>query len=291
FTILRQLSGFILCLLPLMVWSWSGSGHRVIAAIAYQALQPNVKVLVNRLTAKLYHYHNPERRFLKASVLPDALKAQGIKTYNRWHYINYPDAVDDVRLPRSAKLNRHNVAWAVRHCLRELQRQDLVAKERARYLAFLIHFVGDAHQPMHCIIHYSHNFPYGDYGGNRFPIMTARAKNLHQYWDRGVGLFYFKGHRYPLSYAVVLNLAAKLVKQYPADYFGSRIKNTNPYVWTRAGYRLAKKYAYNIAVNGIPSASYIKTGQRITKLQLTLAGYRLAFILNKNLLNMQHKKL
>jgi hypothetical protein len=51
-------------------------------------------------------------------------------------------------------------------------------------LRLIIHYLGDVHQPLHCLSRVDDNFPAGDRGGNDFPLPTHyTAKELHAVWD------------------------------------------------------------------------------------------------------------
>lgn len=51
-------------------------------------------------------------------------------------------------------------------------------------LRFLIHFVGDFHQPLHCLARVNEDYPKGDAGGNAFELpYRYRVENLHALWD------------------------------------------------------------------------------------------------------------
>ena len=56
-----------------------------------------------------------------------------------------------------------------------------------------MHFLGDIHQPLHCVAHCDSHSPKGDAGGNLFYIdngnYSANVKNLHSFWDSGAGQF------------------------------------------------------------------------------------------------------
>src|SRR5262249_22815151 len=75
-------------------------------------------------------------------------------------------------------------------------RGNYVNLERARqsgYLAlkFLLHFVGDIHQPLHAITHVDPDTHVEDRGGNCVGILRGNAKNparLHAYWDTALVL-------------------------------------------------------------------------------------------------------
>lgn len=59
--------------------------------------------------------------------------------------------------------------------------------ERALFARYLIHMVGDIHQPLHSVALYNHTFPKGDAGGNFLKITTLNktVQNFHSFWDAG----------------------------------------------------------------------------------------------------------
>ena len=51
-------------------------------------------------------------------------------------------------------------------------------------LRLIIHYVGDIHQPLHCVNLVNSDYPEGDKGGNAFKLRYRyRVKNLHALWD------------------------------------------------------------------------------------------------------------
>lgn len=50
---------------------------------------------------------------------------------------------------------------------------------------FLVHLVGDIHQPLHTVSLWDNQFPKGDQGGNLFAISFQNISNLHALWDSG----------------------------------------------------------------------------------------------------------
>lgn len=265
--------------------AWDATGHRLIASIAYQQLTSVTKAKVDRLTAVLLKQDEPKNqqqqkplaRFLQASVWPDQLRAEGVTAYNSWHYINFPLMLAKVR---ARPINRENVVWAIGQSEQVLASSRASSIQQAEFLAFLIHFVGDVHQPLHCVTRYSRQYPRGDQGGNLFNIKTQWTDNLHQYWDQGVGLFDQPSERYPLSDQAVSVLAAKISKQYPVKGFADELKQTDPKQWAEESYQIAKHQAYRLKANSRPSANYVKLGQQTVARQIALSGYRLAALLN-----------
>jgi len=60
-------------------------------------------------------------------------------------------------------------------------------------MRFLIHYVGDVHQPLHAETMVDKTFPKGDLGGNFFSLpVHFYTKNLHAVWDKVLYEPYFK---------------------------------------------------------------------------------------------------
>lgn len=59
--------------------------------------------------------------------------------------------------------------------------------ERALFARYLIHMVGDIHQPLHSVALYNHTFPKGDAGGNflQLILLNKTSVNFHAFWDAG----------------------------------------------------------------------------------------------------------
>ena len=78
--------------------------------------------------------------------------------------------------------------------------------------------------------------------------------------------------------------AASLKKQYPRSAFTKELAVTDVYVMAKEGFDLAKKWAYtDIKNNTAPSDDYLKTRFPVCARQITLAGYRLADMLNNHI--------
>lgn len=255
------------------IFSWSGTGHELIAQIAYERLNPVTKNKVNQITKILLHSRNPFVRFLKASKWPDKIAYDDITAFKHWHYIAYPYSKDGT----STKPPSHyNVAWAIQQSFKVLASPRPNRYEKAWFLNFLVHFVGDAHQPLHCIRMYSKHFPNSDFSGNLFLIHSDEASNLHQFWDRGAGLF----PSARLSLRTLAQFANRITKKYPPSYFRKQVNNMDPWSWTKDSFQLAKQYSYQIKLNSVPNKSYVRMSQKIIEQQIALAGYRLANMLN-----------
>ena len=257
-------------------FAWNGAGHRTIGYIAYQHLTPNTRKAINPITASLFHSRYPDSRLMHASSWPDQLRAKGITQYNEWHFINIPLIHDHITpLP----LHHDNLVWAINQCRTKLQDHSLSTQQKAWYLSFLIHLIGDASQPLHCTTLYSKQFPSGDQGGNLFMVKSRNADNLHKLWDRGFGLFMTRKHY--MNYWQIKKIANSIMQHYPESQFQKRLADQNTQDWAHNSYLLGTRDAYNIQFNTKPSRNYIKLGKFIVMQQVALAGYRVAAILNQ----------
>jgi len=151
---------------------------------------------------------------------------------------------------------------------------------KAVALAWLLHLVGDIHQPLHCSSRVTpdHALPHGDEGGNTFRLDDNR--NLHGYWDRILGE------------AIPSDPGEDSIAY--ADRVAHRIERTHPLAaltaatdvldWAREGLRLAQTVVYAGVTRGdAPSAAYEAEALKVAELRLALAGYRLATLLNEAL--------
>lgn len=272
---LRVLLNSILLLLFLgfssKAFAWNAVGHALVAQIAYDQLTPEKQKYWNKKISALRKVY-PKENFIYASLLPDQLKMRGIHAYDSWHFINLP-----IGSQTKENIDVQNIIWAIQQSEDVLNKAKANAFEKAFFASFLIHLVADAHQPLHCASLYNHHFPHGDYGGNSYRLKSRKFPNLHTDWDRGAG---FLNHSLWKNSTTLQESAKQLEKKYPKSYFGYRIDQKNPAVWTEESHHLAAQYAYTIPYFSKPSPSYQKKVREITQEQITLAGYRLALLLN-----------
>ena len=104
-----------------------------------------------------------------------------------WHFINTPYVEGPVVAPIQPPGTEYNVVWAIEQARNVLSNPDSSTLDKARQLRFLLHFVGDIHQPLHTASLYSAQFPDGDRGGNNFIVNGGNVSNLHEFYDSGAG--------------------------------------------------------------------------------------------------------
>lgn len=181
---MRRLVGLLALLAA--VWSmparaWGEYGHRTIAAIANANMRPETRAQIARLLKAEKGLGTPGCRMRNigdASYWPDCLRGEAWRfAYTfAWHYQTEP-----VCKPYDAKSNCANgtcVSAQIERNRRVLADKRLPAAQRLEALAFLVHFVGDIHMPLHS----GDNF---DAGGNSVAATygIAPVSNLHWLWD------------------------------------------------------------------------------------------------------------
>lgn len=277
----QQLFFFVLSIvaiiLPVNAYSWNAMGHMVIANIAYEQLKPEVREKVDKLVGNLNTEYPEMSSFLNLAYWPDALRTQHIETFTHWHYIDLPYTTDGT--PAKADgIDTDNAVWAVKRIQVIVKNQKANPFDRARFLSFLIHIVGDLHQPLHTVTLYSEQHLDGDRGGNLYTIRyDNKTTNTHSLWDSGVGAFAGKNGR---ATDQAKEVAVALMQLYPASSFGERANDLESDNWAREGTEIAKKYVYSTPENAVPSTAYLTAGKQVAEQQAALAGYRLANLLN-----------
>lgn len=263
--------GLLMVIAP--AWGWNSMGHQVMATIAYEQLTPQTRAEVDRLTHIWFKDKSGYVRFMRASTWPDQLRFQEVTAFNHWHFINTPWSVDGVA---GYSPEPDNLVWALQQSLQTLGSARARYREQAFFLAFFIHLVGDAHQPLHCINRYSRAHPQGDEGGGLALIKSPIAGNLHSYWDQGLGLF-----SAPVGKDSVQALARDWMHRYPPERLSRELKIVDPDQWVQESFRLAQTVVYRLPEHSRPAAEYDKLGQDVVARQIVLAGYRCAALLNQ----------
>jgi hypothetical protein len=160
-------------------WCWWEPGHRVVARIAAAHLTPAARTRIARILAVPDTPEAVADALAQASTWADETKKE--TGTGDWHFINLTlqDRISDIpeRCPDD------NCATArIRLFAAELKSGAPGPRwSELDALRFLVHFVGDIHQPLHDISD-------ADLGGNceRLDPPIDRAKNLHGLWDGGI---------------------------------------------------------------------------------------------------------
>jgi hypothetical protein len=283
----------LLLILPLSSSAWGDGGHMIVAQIAYGRLNKNAKAQVDRLVKVLIEPTQITARslnFLDAAHWPDDVRRQpGFEFSADLHFIDIPFTTDGTPLPSDLP-KPNNIVKALAKYV-EVLRTSKNPDEQAQALRFVIHFVGDIHQPLHCAsrVTTSPRRPEGDLGGNEFMIQVRdqdgylHPTKLHGYWDSGIGSFPRMGRDFvPPPMAEIPAAARSISAQFPDNDPALKIGEPFNYEgWAKEGERLAETVAYKGIVEGQePTPQYNEAALKVARHQVALAGYRLAALLN-----------
>ncbi|RUW55467.1 hypothetical protein EOA32_01580 [Mesorhizobium sp. M1A.F.Ca.ET.072.01.1.1] len=151
---------------------------------------------------------------------------------------------------------------------------------RSYDMVWLLHLIGDIHQPLHATERISAINPDGDRGGNEVNVMPATGEtvDLHGYWDRMFG-----GYVSVPGAIYDANDKAGLAK---VQVDGTKAKVLDPDMWTQESFVLGRKFAYAEPVLSegtvaVLTRRYETDARNIARSQAALAAARLANVLNE----------
>lgn len=260
---------FLILLFSAPVMAWNDEGHRTVALVAQRKLSPQARQWVSRVLAA--HPHGV-RSLSDAAGWPDRVRDMPDFHHQEWHYINYPIFLD---IPERPVTVTGEALSAINSAVRVLKDPLASAPDRAVALAWLVHVVGDIHQPLHAANGYSAAFPEGDRGGGRLMVgMGQELIKLHAFWDAAGGLYWNGANRRRLD-----TIVAGLLVDYPVD---ERAAIRTPALWADESHKLGRDVAYaGVAPERPLSAEYIARARQVSQERMALAGYRLADLLER----------
>lgn len=175
----RLISALLITLLvlPADAYAWGRLGHRLVAALAWDDLTPATRAQIARL---LEGEADPTLPGIASWA--DELREHDPdlgKRSSKWHYVNIGE--DDCHYDAAKHCANGNcVVEAIRVQTEILADRTRSKAERQQALKFVVHFIGDVHQPLHA--GFAH-----DKGGNDVQVnLDGRGTNLHSLWDSGM---------------------------------------------------------------------------------------------------------
>lgn len=255
------LLGFVAAfVLPVDACAWSAKGHRLIANLAERQLTPAAMVQVRALLAVDSASHLSDIASWADELRGDPKRAALGKATAPLHYINFQDARCVYQPAQDCRDGRCVVMAIDRYAAVVADRSRSVA-ERAEALRFLVHFVGDVHQPLHAGYR-------SDKGGNDFQVqIKGKGSNLHSVWDRDV--LASRGLDWP-QHADALAAGKPLAA-------GGTAKD-----WAEQSCRITRDGGVYPKKRRIDDA-YLQRERPIAERQVRLAAARLAALLNRSL--------
>ncbi len=154
--------------------AWGAQGHRLVGKLAEAELEPAARAEVARLLAG-----EAEPTLAGVANWADELRGSDrelARISSRWHYVNIGESGCRYVAARDCR-NGDCVVEAIRAQTALLADRSQPLDVRRNALKFVVHFVGDVHQPLHA--GHAH-----DRGGNDFQVNDAGfGTNLHALWD------------------------------------------------------------------------------------------------------------
>lgn len=254
----KSIAGFMFFLLPVQcVFAWGPEGHRIISEIAQRHLQPEVLRKI-RTEYNIKHLAN-------VSDWADQVKDH--RHQKELHFTNIEDLARNYDKKRDCP-DEGCVTEVIPYFEQILKDNSATKKERVEALKYLVHFVGDVHQPLHLGNE-------KDRGGNNIPLrFGGRQTNLHALWDSGLILYYKKTSL--VQYARLLD--GKIREKDAAQWTQSDVVD-----WSNESRKLALDVAYVPITHVEVSMGYMQKSFEVVESQLSRAGIRLAHLLNRSL--------
>ncbi|TAD82452.1 MAG: S1/P1 Nuclease [Bacteroidetes bacterium] len=240
--------------------AWGVTGHRVVAEVAQRHLSKKAKKAIAELIGNqgLAYWANWSD-FVKSDTTGKW------KAADAWHYINISGNLSKERfLDSLPRIKAPNVYGQIQALQADVKNTTLSLQARREAFVFILHLVGDMHQPLHV-------GRAEDLGGNRIPVYWFDKKtNLHSVWDNDLVGFQQYGYK---EFADVLNVATK------EQVAG--LQNGTLADWLYDTYQLANK-VYSMAVpEERLGYKYNYIFQEPLEQQLLKGGLRLAALLNQ----------
>jgi hypothetical protein len=282
-------------------WSWGRAGHHIVAIIAEQRLSPQAREKIRELLLEGEYWivdinncadqirGNPRGTPTPADVMCRSLAGEVAPTNGTWHYIDIP-------VPTKAKTldafcPEGNCVTAKINSFSQVLRTSNDDAQRREALLFLVHFVGDIHQPLHAAERGC------DHGGSsehvNFVLDGQKEANvaLHHVWDTSELELLMK-HEKITDERVYAGMLMAGIKASEAEKWARA--SAEQIAWESYKLALAKVYRgipfQNFCDNQKPAPmvtdltpAYENNGTKVVHEQLMKAGVRLAAILEADL--------
>jgi hypothetical protein len=242
--------------------AWGPDGHQIVGRIAELRLSPAAAKAVAVLL-------NDSNQLARVSNWADHIRKSRSETAP-WHFVDIPFDAEAYDPERDCAAHDGCVVEVIPRFVKVLADREAEPADRVEALKFLVHFVGDIHQPLHC------GERNGDKGGNLFQVRwpgESKPVKLHAVWDS--------------------NLVQRLVRNegISAETLNATITREQAIAWSTGtaadwaweSHRLAVEKVYaDLPESGAHrlSEDYITAGQAVVREQLAKGGVCLAHLLN-----------
>jgi hypothetical protein len=266
----------LLALMPAPAGAWGFYAHQQTARIAEANVAPEVRAKIRRLLAYEKQLGTPDcplKTLADAAVWADCVRSEGWRWgYTAaWHYRTAP--ICQAFNPRANCSGGACVTAQITRAHRILADESLPAPIRLEALAFMVHFAGDVHMPLH-------SGDNEDRGGNdrEADYGIIPSLNLHWIWDG------------PLAERAISDPADPVVRRYSAAE-RAELAGGVPDDWGRESWEIARSFVYPTAFDSedvcaapLPDKTALTQddiirGVPIAKRRVQQAGLRIADLL------------
>jgi hypothetical protein len=308
---LNRFALLLLCVSP--AFPWGCQGHRSVALVALEQLTPHARAMTSNLlqgepsdpSLHRFCHHGDLPPFADVSTWADDIREKRKETAP-WHFIDVPLGVARDHMYDACPVATGCVTSALRGQLDVLRSKSSGKAQKAEALMFVIHFVGDLHQPLHASTN-------NDRGGNCVPVVFFKQEpkesaasenfrpNLHGVWDTDLVDRVAKEHD-------AARFANDITSEFTTDIHSWKQQPINLDDWAWESHQLAKSTVYGDLAEKItvetpaPVEScaddnhvakrlfqlhekiderYLRDASPVIRRQLARAGTRLAMLLSQ----------
>ena len=259
-------SAWLVLLLPSVCSAWGGEGYQLIALIAVVQMTPASRAAAKELLG--------DANMSDAEVVTWADEVRRARSHTApWYYGNISHDAAAFDATRDGR-NGQNIIDALERQARVLTDETAPREQRVEALKFVVHLVGDLHQPLHCA---DRN---GDKGGNTrlvFFIDRRNADSLHYVWDTAP-VRKIVGQRAiaPVAEAMSKSVTPARRRDWASD---------TPASWANEAHRVAVEKVYAAVTEGGDPPKLgrddVTGATPVVADQIKRAGVRLAMVLNQ----------
>jgi S1/P1 Nuclease len=264
-------------------WAWGDEGHEIVAIVAAHFMTSAARTQVAALLAGDATGLTSGTGMAAEATWADKFRdsdRNGAQIHYRatraWHFIDIELADGDERAACTGAQGPSQVCVVekIDEFIAELKDSRTPIDERRQALQFLLHLIGDVHQPLHASDDH-------DQGGNakRVKAPGFRGGNLHHYWD-----------------TEFVRRLGRNEQQVAEDLIGSITRDErqtwqhgDAAQWARESFVEARAHAYGKLPAPVADdryllpAAYVSDATTVVRRQLSRAGVRLAWVLNETL--------
>ena len=242
-------------------WAWGCEGHQIVAVIAEKHLNPHAAKMSRQILeaspidAALARYCKQAGldAFVDSSTWADDERSVKPET-GPWHFVDIPRGAARGDLAKYCPAATGCVVVALEAQVRVLRDPRTTAQARADALRYVIHFVGDIHQPLHATTN-------DDMGGNCVPVTffdlapeeknverESYSPNLHGVWDVGI-IEHFappQDAKAPTPQEVDAEIAeaGRIGAEFAARFSAWQARPEDFAAWAWESHELAEQFAY-----------------------------------------------